>query len=457
MKRSLVRVVFCLTICGVLMLALSTLVEAGQPPPPDPITRTISMSVNEEWEKGDDLNDVALDFALVNDLGVDELRMSIGWDDYEPTNDNFDWTWLNSFCSLAATYGIKLRPYICYTPDWAGDGDWNSPPNDFNEWYEFCYELAEEMELHSNVVSFEIWNEWDNELWWSGTFAQYKTLLLNAHDAISAVYATDPDMILGGLSYPNCVAINALTPGTSEQYYEIVPFHAYAERDPRRDHVEKYFDDYEWGEFVSIVNNNGEGEPIWINEDGYSTLDRTEAMQRSYFVRAIAHFFASDDSLGEIDHYCAYEIKDLDPNAPVIGPEDVRYLGLCEYDRTKKLAFNAVKMMVSLLDDETITTPENHEVTLEATSGHFGDEYWRLIKRDEGGGDVSQVLVVYDKKNTVTCEATLTTAGDPNDCTLWNLDGTSTDWSSNFDGTTISNIQLDGREVVRVFEIGPAP
>ncbi|NIM04124.1 MAG: hypothetical protein GTN69_02880, partial [Armatimonadetes bacterium] len=329
--------------------------------------------------------------------------------------------------------------------------------SDYNEWYEFCYELAGQMDDHSNVVSIEVWNEWNDSLWWDGTFAQYKTLVQNAHDAIDAVYTTHPDIVLGGLVWPHYEAIDACTEGTFEQYYEIVPFHGYAEWNPQRDKVEEYLDSQYTDWFVPTVNNNGDGEPIWVNEDGYSTLDRTEAMQRSYFVRAIAHFFASDDSLGEIDHYDAYEIKDLDPNSPVIGSEDVRYLGLCEYDRTKKLAFNAVKMMVALLDDETIITPENHEVTLTATSGRFRNEYHRLIKRDEGAGDVSQILVVYDRSNTVTCKADLTTAGDPNDCTLWNLDGTSTDWSSYFDGTTITNIQLDGNDVVRVFEIGTAP
>ncbi|NIM04125.1 MAG: hypothetical protein GTN69_02885, partial [Armatimonadetes bacterium] len=96
MKRSFVGVVFCVTFCALMVVALSALVQAGgpPPPPPDPITRQISMSTREDWDKGHDLNDVALDFDLVNDLGVDELIMSIGWDDYEPTNDNFDWTWL---------------------------------------------------------------------------------------------------------------------------------------------------------------------------------------------------------------------------------------------------------------------------------------------------------------------------------------------------------------------------
>jgi PKD repeat protein len=60
---------------------------------------------------------------------------------------------------------------------------------------------------------------------------------------------------------------------------------------------------------------------------------------------------------------------------------------------------------------------------------------------------------VYDKKNTAVAEATLTNPGST--CTKWNLDGTSTDWSANFDGTTISNIAVGPGEVA-IFEVGAA-
>ncbi|MDH4180087.1 MAG: hypothetical protein OEV33_06205, partial [Armatimonadota bacterium] len=81
-----------------------------------------------------------------------------------------------------------------------------------------------------------------------------------------------------------------------------------------------------------------------------------------------------------------------------------------------------------------------------------GKEYHYLIYRDEGAGPDSQIVVVYDKKNTVTCEATLTDPGST--CTKWNLDGTSVDWSANFDGTTISNISLAPGGVA-IFEVMP--
>jgi len=188
-----------------------------------------------------------------------------------------------------------------------------------------------------------------------------------------------------------------------------------------------------------------------MNECGFSTYYRTEEMQASYFGRGIPFFFASDVSLGEIDHFDAFEIKDLGPDAPVIGPDDIRYLGLCDRFRTKKLAFDTVAMWVALLDGRTITTPVNSDPTITATSGRFGNEYAYLICRDEGAGPDSRI-VVYDKKNELTCEATLTDPGST--CTKWNLDGTSVDWSANVDGTTIANIPLAPGDVA-IFEVMP--
>jgi len=455
MKGSCVKYVVCLALCSVLLLVSTALVEAGkpQPPPPSSITRTVTMSVREDWDKGDDLATmVEPDFVLVNELGVDELIMSIGWDDYEPTLGVYDFAWLHDFANLADAYGIKLRPYICYTPEWAGDGTWNSPPTNYQDWENFCYALASEMSIHSNILSYEIWNEWNDEIWWTGTFADYATQLLQLGSA--ALRAGDPHttIIMGGLVYPHCEAIDACTQGTIEQSYEIAPFHCYREWYGKRDPLEGYLDAQYTDWYVPTVNDNGEGESIWCNEVGFSTLDRGYAAQQSYFARAVPYLFASDASLGEIDPFDAYEIKDLGPDAPVIGPDDIRYLGLCDEFRVKKPAFDTVAMWVSLLDDYTITTPVNGDVTLTATSGRFGDDYRYLIYRDEGGGATSQILVIYDKRNTLTCEATLTIPEST--CTKWNLDGRSVDFTANLNGTVISNIPVTVGDVT-ILEVMP--
>src|SRR4051794_15962943 len=129
-------------------------------PPPPSVTKNVSFAVLEDYDKGQDLNDIALDFQLMNELGIDTLRCSFGWDDYEPVRGQYDFAWLEQFVALAAQYGIKIRPYIAYTAPWAGTGGsadgmyWNDPPANYQDWYNFVYHLALALSDNPNVLSY---------------------------------------------------------------------------------------------------------------------------------------------------------------------------------------------------------------------------------------------------------------------------------------------------------------
>src|SRR5215207_6957289 len=102
-------------------------------------TKPISFAILEDYDKGDSLSEVAKDFALFKELGVPMWRGSLGWDDYEPDPGQFDFAWLRQFAALADSTGISLRPYLGYTPQWAGrpgkdDQAWNDPPRDLKHW-----------------------------------------------------------------------------------------------------------------------------------------------------------------------------------------------------------------------------------------------------------------------------------------------------------------------------------
>ena len=68
------------------------------------VTKPVSFAVLEDYDKGDDLNDIALDFELLNELGIDEMRCSFGWDDYEPHKGEYDFAWLKQFVELPGSY-----------------------------------------------------------------------------------------------------------------------------------------------------------------------------------------------------------------------------------------------------------------------------------------------------------------------------------------------------------------
>ncbi|UCE07641.1 MAG: beta-galactosidase [bacterium] len=413
----------------------ANLQKKPQPPPPS-VTKTISFSILEDYDKGQDLNDIALDFQLMNELEIDTWRGSFGWDDYEPTQSQYDFTWLHNFVSLAEQYGIMLRPYICYAPPWAGDGDWNSPPNNYQDWYNFCYNLASALSSHSNILSYEIWNEENDEFWFDGTLEQYKELLMQGANAIRA---GDPnvEIILGGLVWPHYEWIDGITSAGYAQYYEITPFHCYAETWSRNNVVmENYLDEqyYDW--FVPTNNNQGENEPIWVNEIGYATTPgKTEADQANFMCRAVSTLFAD----AEIKHIGWYEIKDLPEGSPVIGDETNYYLGMTYTDLTKKLAFYTLDMLTDLLDGKTITTADAG-ATVTVTSGRARELFHHLFKFQ----DDSQVLFIYEKENDITVDVALETPGTT--AYKYELNGSSSVYPS-FTNNTISNLVLTAGNV----------
>lgn len=404
--------------------------------------KKISFAIREDYEKGDDLRAIAEDLALCKELGIGEMFVNIGWDDYEPRPDRFDFAWLHDFVDLAAEHGIKLRPYICYKPWWEGDGRWNSPPSDFQQWRDFCTTLGAEMKRHPNILSFEIWLEENAEMWWRGSGEQYKTLLEHASEALRAA---NPhwQIALGGFTHPDRWFLAECTEGDFERHYDVVPLHCYNETwadEP----LEEYFNPTYTGPFLLILDSQGGGEPLWMSECGYSTLGRTEEEQANYIARAVPYFLADPASDNRFVLFTYYELKDLPEGSQMIGDEHNYHFGLCRADRTKKLSFHAYDMLTDLLDGRTVT-PADCEATVEATEGCLGELHHHLLRRSDG----VQVLFVYDKENTAVCSVTLTVPGKK--CTKWNLDGTAEVWGD-FDGTVVSNIALAPGQVW-IFEI----
>lgn len=421
----------------------------GAPPPPS-VTKTVSFAVLEDYDKGHDLTDVALDFQLMNELGIDVMRCSFGWDDYEPARGQYDFAWLEQFVMLAAQYGIRLRPYIAYTAPWAADGGsgdgvyWNDPPASLQDWHDFVYNLAATLSVYPNVLSYEIYNEENDAFWWDGTLAEYNAVLQTAATAIRAADA-DAEIILGGFVFPEYEWIDGLcTTHGNGGSFDVAPFHAYPETWSRNNIVvENYLDTQYHDFYVPTVNQACGGQPIWINETGYATTPgRTEAQQADWWARAVSTFLADP----EIEHIGVYEIKDLPEGSPVIGDEANYYLGITRADRTRKLAFYTVDLLTDLLTG-TLTTADA-EATVDVTSGRARKLYHHLFKRPGG----SQVLFVYDKAGSPTVRITLNQAGGS--AVRYALDGTASAYPLSADGKTLSGVQLEAGTVA-IFKIDP--
>lgn len=434
-----------------LTTAWTTFGAAPRTSAPDPptVSKPVSFALLEDYDKGHDLEDIAADFRLMVELGADTWRGSWGWDDYEPEPGRYDFEWLHRFVALAADHGIKLRPYLAYTAPWAAKGGedgeyWNDPPRDVEAWYRFVHALASEMSVYPNVLSYEIGNEQNVPLWWEGTRAEFAEVLRRGADAVRAA---DPDaeVIAGGLVWPDAewTAEICLEHGAAGSF-DIAAFHAYAETwFPPEITVENYLGEgYRAGYLATLRDACGDP-PVWINELGYPTsASGTEEDQARWWVRAIASFLAEPS----IEHIGIYEIKDLPRDQPVIGDAENYYLGITYADRSKKLAFHTLKLLIDLLDVGTLTVADG-ELAVSVVEGETGKLYHHLFRRPDG----VQVLFVWDRTGRSTLDLSIASPGTG--ALEYALDGTASPYPA-FDGRTLRGVRLTPN-AVRIFAIAP--
>jgi hypothetical protein len=434
-------------LCWALLLSACTALPANLPSSAKPV----SFALLEDYDKGDDLDVIAQDFALVQELEIDTMRVSFGWDDYEPQAGVYDFAWLKEFVALADEYGIQLRPYIGYTPDWAGEEGghndgmvWNNPPRDLKAWSDFVYALASELADAPNVLSYEIYNEQNSDFWWDGRVADYAGVLLAASEAIRRA---DPDaeILVGGLTYPDENWLRLLLrqdpQGAIGESYDVMPFHAYVET-WSEDSVEGYLDDWYRENFVAL-NETAGSQPIWINEMGFATTPgRSEREQANWFARATATFLADPT----VEHLGYYELRDLSPQTQALGDDANYFLGLLYNDGTKKLAFATVDLLTDLLDTGTLVVADD-QVAVDVAWGSAGDLHHHLFVRPDG----VQVLFIYDKAGSPTVNITLDRPGSR--AIAYALDGSSTPAPLD-GGTVLGEIALTPGEVA-IFAIEP--
>lgn len=359
-----------------------------------PAWKPVSFAILEDYDAGDDLDEVRRDFALFQQLEVRTWRGSVGWDDYEPARGRVDLAWLQRFVALAAEEGIALRPYLAYTPEWAArrggsDGEvWNDPPARLGEWSRFVTAVVRGLARHPHVRSYEIYNEENVRQWWDGDARQYASALTHASRAIRQ-HDRDAAVLLGGLVFPDVEWIEQVcaTPGAA-QAFSILPVHAYPETwTPADVTVENYLGGLE--AFVRTADRVCGRKAIWINETGFATVPgRTEREQAWWWVRAVATFLATP----RVEHIGIYEIKDLPPDRPVIGDAPNYHLGLTRVDRTPKLAFHTVDMLTDLLDVGRLAV-DDAAVRVTVVEGAAGEMHQHLFRRPDG----RRVLFVWDR------------------------------------------------------------
>jgi len=301
------------------------------------------------------------DLQALAQAGVRVLRVSFGWDDLEPERDRYDFSPVERVLPVAEELGIRLIPYVCYTPSWLAapgvpqNDIYRSVPSDVREFEQIMRLLA--ARYRGRLKTWELWNEPDNKEYWLGTPGEYAQLLAAG---ARGVRAGDPNarVVLGGIAGHLEFLEELLTKHDSARAVDIVNLHSYAETwNPEPiEAVTSYLQ-----RAAELVRQHGEGEPLWLAEVGYSSFRRGEDV--SHWVKARFDFehtpqfqgaalwriLAQAVAVPEVQLIAWYELRDLPAGTEVIGDQNNRHLGVLSPEGQPKPAFGALQRAVSLL------------------------------------------------------------------------------------------------------------
>lgn len=276
---------------------------------------------------------------------------------------------------------------------WNSTGDslnfWNHVPKDFDEFGEFMYDLVSRYK--DRIKTWELWNEPDIKVYWSGTAEEWARFYKIGADAVRRA---DPEavLVLGGLAHrPEWTRELFRDHGISD-YCDVVNIHNYYET--WSPHPVEDMTDY-INEIHDIVATYGSGQSIWMAEVGYSTYrgdngrvsdaytayfdyEHTPEFQAVQLWRTLT-LALSTEKLAAITWY---EIKNLPQSEDVIGDEfNNRYLGVANYDFSPKPAQHALKFFneffageyKSINDQVNVTRRVDSHIVVECFQSRDGD------------------------------------------------------------------------------------
>lgn len=298
------------------------------------------------------------DFDVIAATGATLFRFGIGWDAIEEAPDQYDYRFWDELVDIAARRRIKLIPYIAYTPSWIASGAtdaWRRPPRDLDRFARFLGVTA--ARYKGRISAWELWNEPDNDAYWTGSAEEYARLVKAAATELRRV---DPEsvVVLGGMAKGRSPFFEelALRHGVMG-YVDVVNIHGYLET-WSNDRIEAY---PAWIDAVAALLPRP-GPDLWLAEFGYSSHRYSERQASAWGVdivdagehtperqaRALFESHVLALASGELSLTAWYRIRDLPSAEPVIGDDNNRYLGIIDEGGRRKPAFFALRLYTRL-------------------------------------------------------------------------------------------------------------
>jgi hypothetical protein len=301
-------------------------------------------------------------FEIAKNVGATYLRCAFTWNAIEKKQGKYDWRFWDMLVTESERAGIKLIPYVAYTPEWAAgteDQFWKRPPTNPHFYADFMYQISRR--YRGRIFSWEIWNEPDIEEYWMGDADQFAELV---QLAAASIRRGDPDatIVLAGMSKgPSPFFKQLIARHEIERVIDVVAMHGYPESwlEERAETVHQTWT----SEMSTVVQQTGANRDLWINEIGYADYRFSSTTANKYGVSAVfphehtaeyaaASLFKSQVmalASDEVSLTGWYRIDDFDPRTTTFSDDHVNFhLGLLDVQQRLKPTYFALKFFNSL-------------------------------------------------------------------------------------------------------------
>ncbi|HST55818.1 MAG TPA: Ig-like domain-containing protein [Solirubrobacteraceae bacterium] len=221
--------------------------------------------------------------GFVSSLGVGWVRGFVSWAGLEPSQGVVDQFQLQALDDGIASLppGTKVVLDVVSTPRWeSGSSSPAAPPHSAADYAGFIHMIA--ARFAGRVAAWEIWNEEDAPLWWSGAPdpSAYAALLRAAYPAVKSA---DPQaaVVLGGLTGNDYDFLSRLYDDGAEGSFDAVAVHTdtacniaspYAFlRNGGTDSRISRWSFLGYREVHNTMLAHGDDKPIWMTELGWNT------------------------------------------------------------------------------------------------------------------------------------------------------------------------------------------
>jgi hypothetical protein len=291
---------------------------------------------------------------MMADVGVQFVRFDFDWRDIEPQDNSFSFSKYDGILTKLKQKNIKILGILDY------DNSWSDPTTgdviQINHFADFVLNTVKHFK--SDIKLWQIWNEPNNETFWSNPNAENYTKLLKA--AYAAAKQGDPDsvVVLGGLVgngkdelilYGRMFAKANFLPDIyshdGKDYFDVASIHPYnyATVIDSTALIEGAIDDAR-----SIMADNGDSaKELWLTELGPLYFPPEPVIlisDRGYSESEVAGWLnlIYTNLKTKCDKLFWYEFRDYPGEYSFANPEP-NWEGLVESDYASKEAYTAYK------------------------------------------------------------------------------------------------------------------